>query len=84
MVGTRGKNVRRKNCEKSVLRNIPEGNRSVGRPRKRWLGKVENCWKKICVRGWRKIAKDRDGWKLILKEARILIDRRASGERGGG
>jgi hypothetical protein len=24
------------------------------------------------VRGWRKIAKDRDGWKLIMKEAGVL------------
>jgi hypothetical protein len=24
------------------------------------------------VRGWRKIAKDRDAWKLILKEAKVL------------
>jgi hypothetical protein len=24
------------------------------------------------VRIWRKIAKDRDGWKLILKEDRVL------------
>jgi hypothetical protein len=26
----------------------------------------------MSVRGWRKIAKDRDAWKLILKEARVL------------
>jgi hypothetical protein len=24
------------------------------------------------VRGWRKIARDRDDWKLILKEVRVL------------
>jgi hypothetical protein len=24
------------------------------------------------VRGWKKIAKDRDAWKSILKEARVL------------
>jgi hypothetical protein len=26
----------------------------------------------MCVRGWRKIARDRDAWKLILKEAKVL------------
>jgi len=33
------------------------------------LGDVENDLKKMGVRGCRKIAKDRDAWKLILKEA---------------
>ena len=28
--------------------------------------------RKMGVRGWRKIADDRDVWKLILKEARVL------------
>jgi hypothetical protein len=28
--------------------------------------------KKMGVRGWRKIARDIDVWKLILKEARVL------------
>jgi hypothetical protein len=36
------------------------------------LGDVENDMKKMCVRGWRKIARDRDAWKLILKEAKVL------------
>jgi hypothetical protein len=27
---------------------------------------------KMGVRGWRKIARDRDAWKLILKEAKVL------------
>jgi hypothetical protein len=26
----------------------------------------------MSFRGWRKIAKDRDAWKLIVKEARVL------------
>jgi hypothetical protein len=28
--------------------------------------------RKMGVRAWRKIAEDRDAWKLILKEARVL------------
>jgi hypothetical protein len=36
------------------------------------LDDVENDLKKMCVRGWRKIAMDRDAWKLILKDARVL------------
>jgi hypothetical protein len=34
MVRTCGKNARRKNCE-TVLKNMPEGKRSVGKPRMR-------------------------------------------------
>jgi hypothetical protein len=55
-----------------VFKNNREGKRSVGKPRKRWSGDVENDLKKMGVRGWRKIARDRDAWKLILKEVRVL------------
>jgi hypothetical protein len=55
-----------------VFMDIPGGKSSVGKPRKMWLDDVENDLKKMGVRGWRKIAKDRDAWKLILKEARVL------------
>ena len=55
-----------------VLKNIPAGRRSVGKPRKRWLDDIGNDWNKMGVKGWRKIAKDRDAWKLFLKEARVL------------
>jgi len=40
--------------------------------RKMWLDDVENDLKQIGVRGWRKMARDRNAWKLILKEARVL------------
>jgi hypothetical protein len=41
--------------------------RFVVKPRKRWLESVENDLKKTGVRSRRKIARDRDAWKLILK-----------------
>jgi hypothetical protein len=65
---------------KKVFNNIPEGNSSVGKPRKGWLDDVENYLKKMAVRGWRKKCSDRHAWKLILKVARVLDDRTASGE----
>jgi hypothetical protein len=55
-----------------VFKNIPEGKRSVGKPRKRWLDDVKNYTKNMGVRGCRKIARDRDAWNLILKEAWVL------------
>jgi len=36
------------------------------------LDDVENNLKKVGVTGWRKRARDRDAWKLILKEAKVL------------
>jgi hypothetical protein len=45
---------------------------SFGKPRKRWLDDVENDLKKMGVRGCRKIARDRDAWKFVLKEAWVL------------
>jgi hypothetical protein len=54
---------------KKVSENTPEGKRSFGKPRDRWLDDVENyVKKKLALRGWRKTAKDRDAWKLILKD----------------
>ena len=36
------------------------------------MSDFENYVKEMGVRGWRKIGKDRDAWKEILKEARVL------------
>jgi len=55
------------------LKDELKAKRSIGRPRRRWLDNVENDLKKTGVRNWRKIAKDRDVWKLILKEVRVLL-----------
>jgi hypothetical protein len=57
---------------KKVSENIPEGETSVGKPRKRWLDNVENYLKKEVIRGWRKIVRDGDAWKLILKGIKVL------------
>jgi hypothetical protein len=46
-----------------------------GREKVRWKAKkemmydVENDLKEMDVRGWIKVARDRDAWKLIVKEA---------------
>jgi hypothetical protein len=52
---------------KKVFKNTPEARRSVGKTRNRWLDEAENDLMKMGVTGWRKIVKDEDGWKLILK-----------------
>jgi hypothetical protein len=52
--------------------NKPEGLRLVRRPRKRWLDEVEQDLKQMGVRGWRKRAQNRDEWRGILKETKVL------------
>jgi hypothetical protein len=47
---------------KTAFANIPEGKRTVGKPRKSWLADDENNVKEVGVRGWSKIATDRDTW----------------------
>ena len=45
---------------KKMFKNILEGKWSFGKPRKKWWDDVENDLKKIGVRGWRKIGRDRN------------------------
>jgi hypothetical protein len=52
--------------------NKPEGLRLVRRPRKRWLDEVEQNLKQMAVRGWRRRTKNRDEWRSIVKEAKVL------------
>ena len=55
-----------------VFMNTLEGKMSVEKPRKGWLEDVKNELKKMGARGWRKIPKDREAWKLMSKDARVL------------
>jgi len=56
---------------KKVFKNIPEGKRSVGKPRKRWLDDVENDLKKMGVRGRINMARNTDAW-IIFQESKVL------------
>jgi hypothetical protein len=58
---------------KTVFKYVLQEKKSVGKPIYRWLDDVENNLKKVGVTGWRKRARDRDAWKLILKEAKVLL-----------
>jgi hypothetical protein len=57
---------------KNVFQITPQGKRSVGNPRKRWLDDVENDLQKMG--SWRKITKDTDAWKFVLNETRVLLE----------
>jgi len=57
---------------KRLYQNTPEENRSVGRPRLRWMDDVrENLWR-MAVTNWRIRAHRRDDWKMVVKETKVV------------
>jgi hypothetical protein len=57
---------------KWIFEYKPGGRRRVGRPRSRWIDGVENDLRTILVKRWRTVAKDREEWRRIVREARAL------------
>jgi hypothetical protein len=57
---------------KKLCMSKPEGRRSVGRPKMRWLDDVEEKLRKIRISGWRGKARRRDERKSVLREAKVL------------
>jgi hypothetical protein len=47
-----------------LIHSNPEGRRRTERPKKRWVGDVEEDLRKIGVRGWRRKAKEKNEWSL--------------------
>jgi hypothetical protein len=41
-----------------------------GRPRLRWLDDIESDLKKMKVKGWKEKMRNREQWRLIVKEAK--------------
>jgi hypothetical protein len=52
-----------------IMECKPEDRRSVGRPRLRWKDGLEDDLRKLEVKNWWMVAKDRESWKKILGEA---------------
>jgi hypothetical protein len=50
---------------KKLYTSKPEGRRSVGRPKMRWLDDVEEDLRKMRIGGWRGMARRRDEWKRL-------------------
>lgn len=57
---------------KGLYQNTPEGSRSVGRPRLRWMDDVRENLRRMGVTNWRICAHRRDDWKMVVKEAKVL------------
>jgi hypothetical protein len=56
---------------KKLCMSKPEGKRSVGRPKVRWLDGVEDL-RKMRISGWRGKARRRDECKSVLREVKVL------------
>jgi hypothetical protein len=46
------------------------GERTVGRPKWRWIEEVERELKGMGLKDWKKFALERDKWKKIVEEAK--------------
>jgi hypothetical protein len=57
---------------KKLYMSKPEGRRSVGRLKMRWLDGVEEDLRKMRISGWRGKARIRDEWKSVLREVNVL------------
>ena len=55
---------------KRLYQNTPEGSRSVGRPRLRWMDDVREDLRRMGVTNWRIRAHRGDDWKIVVKEAK--------------
>jgi len=56
-----------------IMESKPEGRRSVGRPKLRWMDGVLEDLRKLGVKSWWMVAKDRESWRKVLREAEAHI-----------
>jgi hypothetical protein len=53
---------------KRMLKGKLYTKRRKGRPRMRWLDEVENDLKRMKVKGWKGKMRNREQWRLVVKE----------------
>jgi hypothetical protein len=61
----------RSEMPKSIKDCKPEGRRAMGRPKLRWMDGVVEDLRKMGVKSWWTVARDRESWKKVLQEAEV-------------
>jgi hypothetical protein len=61
-----------------IFKDKPGGRRIVGRSRQGWLDGAESDLRTVKVGRWRSIAKGREAWRRTVRDARALMNRRAT------
>jgi hypothetical protein len=56
-----------------IMESKPEGRRSVGRPKLRRLDGVLEDLRKLGVKSWWLVARDRESWRKVLREDEAYI-----------
>ena len=57
---------------KKVLSAKIEVIRSRGKPRTRWSDALENYFRELKVKRWKKTTEDRNPWATFIKEVKVL------------
>jgi hypothetical protein len=55
---------------KRMLKGRLYTKRRKGRPSLRWLDDIESDLKKMKVKGWKEKTRNREQWRLVVKEAK--------------
>jgi hypothetical protein len=58
---------------KKLYMSKPEGRRSVGRPKMRWLYDIEEDLRKMRISGWKGKTRGREEWKSVLINSEFCI-----------
>ena len=71
-----------------ILRRIidckPEGRRRIGRPKLRWVDGVLQDMKKLGVKNWWTVSKDKEAWNRFFGKPIPTLGCRATDDGGGG
>jgi hypothetical protein len=61
------------NILKRIMGCKPERRRRIGRPEHKWIDGVSDDIKKLAVKNWWTVARNREAWRNFLREAKAHI-----------
>jgi hypothetical protein len=60
------------NTVQRIKRWNPMSKRPIGRPKTRWEDDVLEDIRNMDVSNWKKVAQNRDSWKIVVEQSRTL------------